>query len=82
MLTKMRVYYDKKELIQFNTMYVCTLKVEKDRHSLTVQPEDARVADFGFLGSPNSAFTERGGRAGKRVVVEDGSSSSSSEEDD
>jgi hypothetical protein len=32
--TKVRVYYDKKEHIQFNTMYVCTLKVVKDRHSL------------------------------------------------
>jgi hypothetical protein len=32
--TKVRVYYDKKEHIQFNTMYVCTLKVAKDRHGL------------------------------------------------
>ncbi len=56
----MRVYYDKKEHIQFNTMYVCTLKVVKDRHGLQKQPEDAGIADFGFLGSQNSASMERG----------------------
>ncbi len=72
------MYYDKKEHIQFNTMYVCTLKVVKDRHGLQKQPEDAGIADFGFLG--NSASMERGGRAGERVEVEDGSSNSSSEE--
>ena len=77
----MRVYYDKKEHIQFNTMYVCTLKVVKDRHGLQKQPEDAGIADFGFLGSQNSTSMERGGRAGERVEVEDGSSDSSSEED-
>jgi hypothetical protein len=79
--TKVRVYCDKKEHIQFNTMYVCTLKVAKDRHGLQTQPEDAGIADFGFLGSQNSASMERGGRAGKRVEVKDGSSDSSSEED-
>jgi hypothetical protein len=79
--TKVRVYYDKREHIQFNTMYVCTLKVAKDRHSLQKQPEDAGIADFGFFGSQNSASMERGGRAGKRVEVDDGSSDSLSEED-
>jgi hypothetical protein len=79
--TKVRVYYNKKEHIQFNTMYVCTLKVAKDRHGLQKQPEDAGIADFGFLRSQNSVSMERGGRAGKRVEVEDGSSGSSSEED-
>jgi hypothetical protein len=34
MPTKVRVYYNKKEHIQFNTMYVCTLKVAKDRLGL------------------------------------------------
>ncbi len=63
-------------------MYVCTLKVAKDRHGLTAQPEDAGIADFGFLGSQNSTSMECGGRAGERVEVEDGSSDSSSEEDD
>jgi hypothetical protein len=58
------------------------LKVVKDRYSLTAQPEDAGIADFGFLGSQNSAFTEHGGRAGERVEVEDGSNNSSSEKDD
>jgi hypothetical protein len=79
--TKVRVYYDKKEHIQFNTMYVCKLKVAKDRHGLQKQPEDAGVADFGFLRSQNSPSMERGGRASERVEVEDGSSDSSSEED-
>jgi hypothetical protein len=79
--TKVRVYYDKKEHIQFNTMYVCTLKVAEDRHGLQKQPEDTGIADFGFLGSQNSASMERGGRTGKRVEVEDGSSNSLSEED-
>jgi hypothetical protein len=78
---KVRVYYDKKEHIQFNTMYVCTLKVAKDRHGLQKQPEDTGIADFGFLGSQNSASMECGGRAGERVEVEDSSSNSSSEED-
>jgi hypothetical protein len=62
-------------------MYVCMLKVAKDRHGLTAQPEDAGIADFGFLGSQNSASTKRGGRADERVEVGDGSSNSSSEED-
>jgi hypothetical protein len=79
--TKVRVYYSKKEHIQFNTMYVCTLKVAKDRHGLQKQPEDVGIADFGFLGSQNSTSMEHGGRAGKRVEVEDGSSNSLSEED-
>jgi hypothetical protein len=79
--TKVRVYYDKKEHIQFNTMYVCTLKVAKDRHGLQKQPEDMGIADFGFLGSQDSASMECGGRAGERVEVEDGSSNSLIEED-
>jgi hypothetical protein len=62
-------------------MYVCTLKVVKDRHGLQKQPEDAGIADFGFLRSQNSASMESGDRAGKRVEVEEGSSDSSSEED-
>ncbi len=32
--TKVGVYYNKKEHIQFNTMYVCMLKVAKNRHGL------------------------------------------------
>ncbi len=75
------MYYNKKEHLQFNTMYVCRLKVAKDRQDLQKQPEDAGIVDFGFLGSQNSASMERGGRAGKRVEVEEGSSNSSSEED-
>jgi hypothetical protein len=63
-------------------MYVCTLKVANDRHGLTVQPEDTGIADFVFLGSQDSAVTERGGRAGQRAEVDDRSSDSSGEEDD
>ncbi len=70
-----------KEHIQFNVMYVCTLKGAKDRHGLQKQPEDAGIADFGFLGSQNSKSMERGGRAGERVEVEDGGSTSLSEKD-
>ncbi len=79
--TKVRVYYSKKEHIQFNAMYVCTLKGAKDRHGLQKHPEDAGMADFGFLGSQNSTSMERGGRAGERVEVEDGGSNSSCEKD-
>ncbi len=57
------------------------LKVAKDRHGLQKQPEDAGIADFGFLGSQNIASMEHGGRSGKRVEVEDGSSNSLSVED-
>ncbi len=57
------------------------LKEAKDKHCLQKQPEDAGIADLGFLGSQNRASMERGGRAGERVEVEDGSSDSSSEED-
>jgi hypothetical protein len=46
---KVRVYYDKKEQIQYNTMYVCSLKVAKDRHGLQKQPEYAGIADLGRL---------------------------------
>jgi hypothetical protein len=72
MPTKVRAYYNKKEHIQFNTMYVCKLKVVKDRQGLQKQPEDTGIADFGFLGSQNSTSMKRGGGAGKRVEVEDG----------
>ncbi len=82
MPTKVRVYYDKREHMKFNNMFVCRLKVVKDRHGLQKQPEDVGIVDFGFLGSQNSASMEHGGRAGKRVEVEEGSSDSSSEEDD
>ncbi len=48
------------------------LKVVKDRHSLTAQPQNAGIADLGFLRSQNIAVsTKRGDRSGQRVEVED-----------
>ncbi len=69
---------------QFNSMYVCTLKVAGDPHGLTSQPKKGGMVDFGFVGSQNSADSGgRGGRGGgfevnKRAPVEhDGSSEES-----
>jgi hypothetical protein len=50
-LTKVRVYHDKKEHKQFNMMYVCTMKVARGRHGLTVQPEDAGLWTLASLGA-------------------------------
>ncbi len=80
-LTKVVVDYRKCEHIKFNLIYVCMLKVAKDRHSLIAQSEDAGIADFGFLGSQNSAVTERGDRAGQMVEVEGGRNNLLEEED-
>ncbi len=44
--------------MQFNCMYVCTLKVANDRHGLTAQLKNAGIADFGFL---DSAEADPGG---------------------
>ena len=49
--TKQKVTFQGKMHMQFNCMYVCTLKVANDRHGLTAQPENAGIADFGFLDS-------------------------------
>ena len=56
--TKQKVTFQGKVHMQFNCMYVCTLKVANDRHGLTAQPENAGIADFGFL---DSAEADRGG---------------------
>ena len=53
----------KKTHMQFNCMYVCTLKVAADRHVLTAQPKNAGFADFGFLESSAEA-DRRGGNGG------------------
>jgi len=45
--TKQKVTFRGKAHMQFNCMYVCTLKVANDRHGLTAQPENAGIADFG-----------------------------------
>ena len=57
--TKKKVTWAGKAHMQFNCMYVCTLKVANDRHGLTAQPKNAGFADFGFLES--SAEADRGG---------------------
>ncbi|KAL3779656.1 hypothetical protein ACHAW5_003655 [Stephanodiscus triporus] len=54
-----KVMWTGKAHMQFNCMYVCTLKVATDRHVLTSQPKNAGFADFGFLES--SAEADRGG---------------------
>ena len=56
--TKQKVTFQGKAHMQFNCMYVCTLKVANDRHGLTAQPENAGIAVFGFL---DSAEADRGG---------------------
>ena len=48
----------KKMHMQFNCMYVCTLKVANDHHGLTAQPTNAGFVDFGFL---DRAEVDRGG---------------------
>ena len=56
--TKQKVTFQGKAHMQFNCMYVCTLRVANDRHGLTAQPKNAGIADFGFL---DSAEADRGG---------------------
>jgi hypothetical protein len=62
--TKETVFYKGKDHIQFNSMYVCTLKVAGERHSITAQAQRGGIVDFGFLGSQNSASIDRGGGGG------------------
>jgi hypothetical protein len=50
--------------MQFNSMYVCQLKVANDCHGLTAQPTNAGIVDFGFLGSQSSAEVDCGGGGG------------------
>ena len=47
--TKQKVSFMGMKHMQFNCMYVVTLKVASDRHGLTAQPTNAGIADFGFL---------------------------------
>ena len=56
--------YKGKHHIQFNSMYVCTLKVAGERHGITAQAQRGGIIDFGFLGSQNSASIDRGGGGG------------------
>ncbi len=62
--TKETVLYKGNEHIQFNSMYVCTLKVAGERHGITAQAQRGGIVDFGFLGSQNSASIDRGGGGG------------------
>ena len=57
--TKQKVTFVGKMHMQFNCMYVCTVRVATDRHGLTAQPKNAGFADIGFLES--SAEADRGG---------------------
>ena len=59
--TKETMLYKGKQHVQFNSMYVCTLKVAGERHGITVQAQRGGIIDFGFLGSQNSASIDRGG---------------------
>ena len=83
-LTNEKVFYKGKDHVQFNSMYVCTLKVAGDRHGITAQPKRGDIVDFGFLGSQESASSNRGGGVdgearGERVEESDESSESEDE---
>jgi len=88
--TKEIVYYKGKEHIQFNSMYVCTLKVAGERHGITAQVQRGGIVDFGFLGSQNSASIDRGGGGGdggnaapeQQRRVEESEDSSEDEDED
>ena len=90
-LTKETVLYKGKQHVQFNSMYVCTLKVAGERDGIMVQAQRGGIVDFGFLRSQTSASIDRGGGGGNggnapeqqgMVEESDDSSSSSSEEED
>ena len=63
-LAKETVLYKGKQHVQFNSMYVCTLKVAGERHGITAQAQRGGIVDFGFLRSQNSASIDRGGGGG------------------
>jgi hypothetical protein len=50
-LTNEVVHYDGQDHIQFNSMYVTTLKVTKDCHTLTLGLKFVGIAKFGDVGS-------------------------------
>ena len=59
--TKETMLYNGKKHIQFDLVYVCTLKVVGDQHGITAQAQRGGVVDFGFQGSQNSASINHGG---------------------
>jgi hypothetical protein len=62
------VHYKGRDHIQFNSMYVTTLKVAKDCHTLTSVPKFVGIAKFGNVGSLkcNGGGGGRGGGKGGR----------------
>jgi hypothetical protein len=60
-LTNKVAHYDGQDHIQFNSMYVTTLKVAKDCHTLTLGPKFVGIANFGDVGS----FKCNGGGRGR-----------------
>ena len=83
-LTNEKVFFKGKDHVQFNSMYVCTLKVAGDRHGITAQPKRGDIVDFGFLGSQESASSDRGGGVGGEARgkrVEESEESSKSEDE-
>jgi uncharacterized membrane protein YgcG len=49
---------------QFNSMYVTTLKVAKDHHTLTLGPKCMCIANVGHVGSSKSRSGGGGGSSG------------------
>ena len=45
-LSKETVFYRGKHHVQFNSMYVCTLKVAGERHGITAQAQRGEIVDF------------------------------------
>ncbi len=64
-LTNEVVHYDGRDHIQFNSMYVTTLKVAKDCHTLISGPKFAGIAKFGDVGSLKRDGSGGGGGRGK-----------------
>jgi hypothetical protein len=91
-LTDKVVHYEGQGHIQFNSMmYVTTLKVAKDHHTLTLGPKFAGIAKFGDVGSlkRNCGGGGRGGGKGGRggwcpppPVVKDRDNDSSSSDNE
>jgi hypothetical protein len=82
-LTKEKVFYKDKDHFQFNSMYVCTLKVAGDGHGIMAQPKRGDIVNFGFLGSQESALSNRGGGEGREArskSVEESKESSKSKD--
>jgi hypothetical protein len=90
-LTNKVVHYKGRDHIQFNSMYVTTLKVTKDCHTLISGPKFAGIAKFGDVESlkRNGGGGGRGGGKGGRgewcppsPVVKDRDDNSSSSDDE